>query len=155
MEQTPNENPASGRVAQTEGRRCGRLGCDKPHKAHGLCQSHYDRERADHRRNHLDRLVLTRARQRARQQLVQRHPDEFQELFKTERERALEQASRLGKVLLRPGRTAADQDEEDRVRLLEFACPRCALGHVAAASEDGCPLCGAALPDHLPGGSDA
>lgn len=108
---------------------CERPGCRKPHKAHGLCQSHYDHERGNRRANHHDRLVTQRARQRATQAIVRAHRDEYMIFYQAELQRAQEQAQRLGDVLLRSGRSAADQDEEDRIRLLEIACPACAAAH--------------------------
>jgi hypothetical protein len=124
-------------------RTCERPCCDRPHKAHGLCQSHYDRERADHRRNHFDRLVMQRARQRATQALVRTHREEWAALVEAELAQAREQAARLGEVLLRPGRSSAAHAAAARVRLLGMICPRCATEH--GASHDACPRCGATV----------
>lgn len=126
--------------------RCERAGCDEVQKAHGLCQRHYDRERSGARgpRRREDRVLTTRARNRAVARLIAKHPEEFDKLYhecltKVQAEDAelRRVAAETGAVptndgqVLRLKRGPAAEDEEivDRIDLTPH-CPECELYHV-------------------------
>lgn len=138
---------------------CNRGDCDRPVKARGLCQMHYDRERAP-RRVREDKVLPTRARHRAVAGLITAHPEEFRDLY----EQALEQVTAEDEELrrlaaehgveladdrrvfrLRRGPAAADEDPLDRAQLTEPAehtCSACSRVHNRAHA---CPECGTTL----------
>lgn len=118
-------------------------GCDRAVKARGLCQRHYDRERARHRHRD-DRLVHTRARNRAASELIQRHRVEFEDILvqklveaKAEHE---ELKASVGRKVLRlmPGPRPDDQELVDRVTREVGRCAKCRGFH---ADDHQCPVC--------------
>lgn len=135
--------------------RCERS-CGRPVKAHGLCQMHYDRERSRHRHRE-DRVLATRARNRANAALIKAHPDEFVELLAKSTEEVQAEHARIVALAeeagvevadakrvfrLKRGPAAEDEEPEDRA---QFAPPGC--GFCSRAHERGhaCPECGTTL----------
>jgi 8-oxo-dGTP pyrophosphatase MutT (NUDIX family) len=135
--------------------KCSQGGCDRPIKAHELCQMHYDRHRSRHGRRREDRVLPTRARNRATAALIKAHADEFKTLYdealasvtaEDARVRALAEemgvdVSNDGAVFrLKRGPVAEDEDVEDRALLTdEPSCRFCATAHDRGHS---CPECG-------------
>lgn len=127
--------------------KCERGGCERPIKAHGLCQMHYDRERGRHRHRE-DRVLPTRARNRAVSELIRLHKDEFEELYATALRTVREEHERIAKLAkehgvevadarrifrLKRGPAAEDQEPEDRVQLTstDSSCVACGTFHAA------------------------
>ena len=131
---------------------CERAGCTEPHKARGLCDKHYGRERGH--RSRPDRVLATRARNRATALLVAAHRDEFVTLLATCTVETQVEAARLAKlceesgkdpwqgiVRLRRGPKPDDQEPEDRIDLAATSsCDACAAfhrtGHACQACTD-------------------
>jgi hypothetical protein len=121
---------------QTTGHRtCERPGCDRPHKAHGLCQQCYDAERGGARngRPHRHRFVEQTAKNKATAILIRGHRDEYRALVRQIREDLFA----AGVERERP----CDPDAElDRTMLLAAICSSCAGNHLRGHR---CPSCGA------------
>lgn len=125
---------------------CQRAGCDKPRKAHGLCPTHYNRERegARHRLRD-DRILPNRARTRAVSRLIEAHREDFDRLLTVALAEVTEEARILavlaaaegveltgdGQVWrFRPGPRPDDEDPIDRLRTDDGrACPSCLFFH--------------------------
>ena len=138
--------------------KCSHSGCDRPVKAHELCQMHYDRERSRAGRKREDRVLATRARNRANAALIKRHPDEFATLLQEataavqeEHERIVAMAQKMGVepsndrqvFRLKRGPVADDERTEDRVELSDpTVCSCCSRIH---ERDHGCPECGTTL----------
>lgn len=128
--------------------RCDRAGCDEPQKAHGLCQRHYDRERSSARgpRRREDRVLTTRARNRAVARMIAKHPEEFDRLYHECLAKVQAEDAELRKVaaqtgaepthdgqILRLKRGPAAEDEEivDRIDPAPPPCELCSTYHDA------------------------
>lgn len=138
--------------------KCSHAGCDRPVKAHELCQMHYDRHRSRHGRRREDRVLPTRARNRATSALVKAHVEEFQRLYEAALADVQAEHARLvafaeeqgvevskdGQVLrLKRGPVAEDETVEERALLNdEPACKFCARAHDRGHA---CPECGTAV----------
>jgi rubrerythrin len=128
--------------------------CSRPVKCRGLCQMHYDRERAAHRTRE-DKVLPTRARHRALAALVEAHRDEFRELYdqaledvavEAEELRALaeaqgvELADQRRVFRLKRGPAGDDQDVLDRIHQDQgHTCSACSRVHDRGHA---CPECG-------------
>lgn len=138
--------------------RCERGDCDRPIKAHGLCQLHYDKERARHRHRE-DRVLPTRARNRAVAALIRAHPEEFKErlaksladvhaehalIVELAKEHGVDVTNDARVFRLRRGPTGDDEQIEDRAILqpAESGCPACHRTHDRGHF---CPECGTTL----------
>lgn len=135
--------------------RCSQAGCDRRVKALELCQMHYDRHRSRHGRRREDRVLPTRARNRATAALIKAHAEEFQRLYDDALAAAAEEDARIRAVAeqvgaevsndrqiirLKRGPVADDETPEDRALLMdEPACSFCARTHDRGHS---CPECG-------------
>lgn len=136
---------------------CERASCDRPVKAHGVCQMHYDRERSRHRHRE-DRVLATRARNRANAALIKAHPAEFAALLMTANDEVREEHARIVAFAeemgvdvddqrvfrLRRGPVAEDEAAEDRAQLQphEAECSFCSRVHDRGHD---CPECGTTL----------
>lgn len=135
------------------GGKCERGGCDRPVHARGMCSRHYNREVESARPRHRhreDRVLASRARNRAVAALITAHRDEFEKLYADARAAVAEEHARLeelarangldpnnGVVRLRVGPRPDDVPVEDRIRERgPITCPHCSAlhqdGHVCA-----------------------
>jgi hypothetical protein len=147
--------------------RCERADCDEPQKAHGLCQRHYDRERSSARgpRRREDRVLTTRARNRAVARLIMKHPEEFDRLYHecltsvqaedAELRRVAKQTgaepTNDGQVLrLKRGPAAEDEEIVDRIDPAPPPCRDCTTYH---QSGHYCLHCGALPSREIDDGS--
>lgn len=138
--------------------KCEHSGCERPVKAHGLCQMHYDRDRSRSGRRREDRVLAVRARNRANAALIKAHPEEFTYLLtqanqevQAEHARIVAMAQELGVepttdgqiFRLKRGPVAEDQELEDRVELTNpTVCGCCSRVH---ERNHACPECGTTL----------
>lgn len=137
---------------------CERGDCGRDVKAHGMCQMHYDRERQRHSRRREDRVLATRARNRATAALVKAHAEEFADLLTSAAEQVREEHARIVALAeemgvevddkrvfrLKRGPAAEDQAVEERAELQphEYECSFCSRVHERG---HGCPECGTTL----------
>jgi hypothetical protein len=128
-------------------------GCDREVKAHAQCQMHYDRERGRHRKRE-DRVLPTRARNRAVAALIKEHPEEFakylasalaevqaehQRIVALAKEQGVEVADARRVFRLKRGPVADDENVEDRAQFADpVQCPSCDGYHESAHA---CPAC--------------
>lgn len=119
--------------------KCDRGSCDQPAAKRGLCTKHYERERGRHRHRE-DRVLPTRARNRAVSRLITAHREEFDRLYLAALAEVTQENEELKKACeannaeptnnkriyrFKRGPKPEDEEPEDRIVPAQLTCEQC------------------------------